>query len=186
MKNLLITLLLVMLCLSCREQEVRWPVSTRSGTFLTQSAERNRKLLEQEESLMAKIMASDSTVTYIASPIGSPYYYETKNESSGYLPQPGDNVTLTYALSSWTNDTIYKAEEIGTLHYIVDREALFPGLRQAIKLLQEGETAVFLFPSSLGYGYHGDNNRIGPNTPLKCRISVINIEKSAEQLSSNP
>lgn len=176
MKLIVSTIAILMLLLSCKEQEPRWPVSSRSGSFITQSAERNRILLEQEEALMEKIMASDSSITYLESAFGSPYYFEVKNPEPGYTPQPEDEVSLTYALISWTNDTIYRQEEIGTVNYIVDREALFPGLRQAVKVLQEGETAVFLFPSSLGFGYHGDNNRIGTNMPLKCRLTLISIK----------
>lgn len=186
MKSLVTCLSVLMLFLSCKKQEPRWPVSTRSGSFLKQSAERNRVLLEQEEALMEKIIASDSSVTYLESAFGSPYYFEVKNPDTGYTPQPEDEVTLTYALFSWANDTLYRKEEIGILRYIVDRETLFPGLRQAVKVLQQGETAVFLFPSSMGYGYHGDNNRIGTNMPLKCQLTLLNIKKALEPQSSNP
>jgi gliding motility-associated peptidyl-prolyl isomerase len=176
MKILISCLSVLMMLLSCKKQEPRWPVSTRSGSFLKQSAERNRVLLEQEEALMEEIIALDSSVTYLESAFGSPYYFEIKNPDAGYTPQPEDEVSLTYSLFSWANDTLYRQEEIGTISYIVDREALFPGLRQAVKVLQEGETAVFLFPSSLGYGYHGDNNRIGTNMPLKCRLTLLSIK----------
>jgi gliding motility-associated peptidyl-prolyl isomerase len=186
MRTQIFWILLLILAVSCRETEARWPVSTRSGSFLKESAERNRKLLEKEEQLMAQIIQSDSLAHYFQSASGSYYYYENKNEEVGYTPQPKDEVTLNYALFTWANDTLYRSEEIGTVNYIVDREALFPGLRNAVKLLEAGETAVFLFPSSLGYGYHGDDNRIGPNTPLKCRISLLSINKASDSLSTNP
>jgi FKBP-type peptidyl-prolyl cis-trans isomerase len=44
-------------------------------------------------------------------------------------------------------------------------------------LLKEGEKATFLFPSSLAFGYHGDNNEIAPNTPIKSSIEILKIEK---------
>ncbi|HSR61466.1 MAG TPA: FKBP-type peptidyl-prolyl cis-trans isomerase, partial [Robiginitalea sp.] len=107
-------------------------------------------------------------------------------ETAGYKPQPDDLVTLRYNLTTWNNDTLYREAEIGTLRYKVDKQELFPGLRNSVKLLQEGETAVFLFPSSLGYGYHGDNDRIGPNLPLKSRITLLKIEKNTDTIPFNP
>jgi hypothetical protein len=29
---------------------------------------------------------------------------------------------------------------------------------------------AFLFPSHMGFGYHGDNKRIGTNQPLICTV----------------
>lgn len=171
---------------SCREPDPRWPIETKSGSFLKLSAERNRRLLEQEEALAAHLIASDSAHDWLESASGTHFYFEVKARSEGYRPQPDDLVTLRYNLMSWNNDTLYSEEEIGTLRYKVDKQELFPGLRNSVKLLQEGETAVFLFPSSLGYGYHGDNDRIGPNMPLKSRLTLLKIDKHSDTIPSNP
>lgn len=186
MNRALITIFIAIVAVGCGEPEARWPVEAKSGSFLKLSAERNRRLLLQEEALMARLMAADSAHTYLESASGTHYYYETRAESAGYTPQPDDLVTLTYDLTTWNNDTLYSQDEIGTLRYKVDKQELFPGLRNSVKLLQEGETAVFLFPSSLGYGYHGDNDRIGPNLPLKSRLTLLKIEKNTDTLPSNP
>ncbi len=186
MNRVLTILGILALAISCGEPEARWPVEAKSGSFLKLSAERNRRLLEQEEALMAQLMARDSAHTYQESASGTHFYYEVKSETPGYKPQPDDLVTLRYNLTTWNDEPLYREEEIGTLRYKVDKQELFPGLRNSVKLLQEGETAVFLFPSSLGYGYHGDNDRIGPNLPLKSRITLLKIEKNTESLPSNP
>lgn len=172
------------LACSCQEPEPRWPVEAKSGSFLKLSAERNRRLLEQEEALMVQLMARDSMHAWLESASGTHYYYEVQAESQGYRPQPDDLVTLQYNLMTWNNDTLYSEAEIGTLRYKVDKQELFPGMRNSVKLLQEGETAVFLFPSSLGFGYHGDDDRIGPNVPLKSRLTILKIEKQTDTLPS--
>jgi FKBP-type peptidyl-prolyl cis-trans isomerase len=66
----------------------------------------------------------------------------------------------------------------------VDKQNLFPGLRNSIKLLREGETATFLFPSSMAFGYHGDNNKIGTNIPLKSTITLLKIEKQKDSIQN--
>ena len=104
-----------------------------------------------------------------------------KNDTATYLPKPNDLVTLTYSIMGFDNDTIYSGEEIGIKKYKVDMEELFPGLRYSVKLLKEGEIATFLFPSSLGYGYQGDANKIGVNVPLKCTLTILRIEKEEQQ-----
>ena len=73
-------------------------------------------------------------------------------------------------------------DEIGVKTYVVDKEELFPGLRNSIKLLREGEAATFFFPSSLGYGYHGDNAKIGPNVPLIATINLLTLEKQVDSI----
>lgn len=186
MKQLTALLSLLTLAVSCQEPEPRWPVEAKSGSFLKLSAERNRRLLEQEEALMAMLIGRDSAHSYLESASGSYYYYEVQAEGQGYRPQPDDLITLRYNLMTWNNDTLYSEEEIGTLRYKVDKQELFPGMRNSVKLLQEGETAVFLFPSSLGFGYHGDDDRIGPNMPLKSRVTLLKIEKQTDTLPSNP
>ncbi len=177
---------MTLILLGCRENEARWPVEVKGGSFLSQSAERNIRLLQQEEALMERLIAGDSAHSYLASSSGSKYYYLQRNPEEGYLPRTDDLVTLSYDVLSWGNDTIYSRPEIGTLRYKVDKQELFPGLRNSVKLLQEGESAVFYFPSSLAYGYHGDNDRIGPNIPIKVRLDILSIEKQSDSLASNP
>ncbi|MGB5274162.1 MAG: FKBP-type peptidyl-prolyl cis-trans isomerase, partial [Flavobacteriaceae bacterium] len=105
--------------------------------------------------------------------------------TSDYYPKTDDLVTLSYNLISLSNDTIYTVEEIGVQSYKVDKQDVFPGLRSSVKLLKENEKATFLFPSSLAYGYHGDDHKIGVNVPLKATISILKIE-TASQADSIP
>ena len=109
-------------------------------------------------------------------------FKKKKNDRANYTPQPDDLVTFTYNILSFTNDTLYKMEDIGILKYKVDKQELFPGLRNSIKLLKENETATFLFPSSLGFGYPGDGDKIGTSMPLKSTIAVLKIERVQDSL----
>lgn len=176
----------VLLVTACQEPQPRRPVEVRQGTFLKQSAERNRKLLDQEETRMREIAEADSSRSYLLSSSGFRYYFDRELPGEGYRPRPDDLVTLTYDLRTWNEDTIYRQEEIGLVRYKVDKQELFPGLRYSVKLLREGETATFLFPSSLAYGYHGDEDRIGPNVPLKATLQILKIEPQEETQNDTP
>ena len=167
---------------SCGGPEPRRPIKVRTGSFMKESVERNKILLAQEEGIIKQIMAKDSLHTYHSSASGSWFYYDIQNEKGDYYPKPNDLVTFTYNIVSFDNDTIYSIKELGIQKYKVDKQELFPGLRNRIKLLKEKETATFLFPSSLGYGYHGDNNKIGHNIPIKSTISILDIEKQKDSI----
>ena len=181
MKHIIFILLLIGL-ISCEGPTPRHPVKRKTENSIQASIERSKKLLAHEEALMKQVIAIDSTKRYIQSDTGSWYHYNKKNTTAVYTPQPDDLVTLTYNILSLSNDTIYKMEDIGILKYKVDKQDLFPGLRNSIKLLKENETATFLFPSSLGYGYPGDSDKIGINMPLKSTIAVLKIEKAKDSL----
>jgi len=183
MKNFIYILPFICL-IACGEPEPRRPVKTRSGSLINASVQRNIELLKQEEQIIQQIMANDTLHDYLTSATGSWYFYSAMNEESDYTPLTDDLVTLNYNLVSLENDTIYTMTEIGTIEYKVDKQELFPGLRNSVKLLKENETATFFFPSAMAYGYHGDNNKIGPNVALKSTISILKIDKQKENIDN--
>lgn len=183
MKNFLY-LIPILSLIACGEPEPRRPVKTQSGSLINASVQRNIELLNQEEQIIQEIIANDTLHHYLASDTGSWYFYSVINEESDYTPLPGDLVTLNYNLVSLENDTIYSMEEIGTIIYKVDKQEVFPGLRNSVKLLKVNETATFFFPSAMAYGYHGDNNKIGPNVALKSTIGILKIDKQKENLDN--
>jgi gliding motility-associated peptidyl-prolyl isomerase len=73
---------------------------------------------------------------------------------------------------------IYSKEALKTQNYAMDREELFTGLREGLKLLKTGETATFLFPSQKAYGYYGDEHKIGSNTPIICEVTINSITQN--------
>jgi gliding motility-associated peptidyl-prolyl isomerase len=174
-------LLILLLGFSCEEPQPRRPVKVSSGTFIKESAERNKKLLAREEALIRQRIQMDSLREYTHTAEGSWYAYDLRNEVTDYRPQTDDLVRFTYALLTLENDTIYSGNDIGLQTYKVDKQELFPGMRNSIKLLKEGETATFFYPSSLGYGYLGDKNKIGVNVPLKAVITIIEIEPANQE-----
>ncbi len=168
---------ILIIIVSCGGPEPRKPVQTKSGSFFKESIERSKKLLQIEEQQIQEIIKNDSLKHYNHTASGSWYHYLAVNDSSSYTPKTDDLVILTYDLLTLKNDTLYSEEDIGIVSYKVDKQELFLGLRNSVKILKENEKATFLFPSSLGFGLHGDNNVIGTNVPLKATIRILKIEK---------
>jgi len=185
MKKTVQCLLFLLLFIACGEPEPRKPVQVKSGSFFKESVERSKKILERETEVIKTIIANDSLNDYVVSNSGFWYTYETKKDSTGYLPKSNDVLLLTYNVMALGGDTIYRIDDIGLVEHAVDKSQLFPGLRNAVKLLRKGEVATFIFPSGQAYGYKGDTDKIGPNTPIKSSVSLLEIKKDSSNLNIN-
>ncbi|MDN3493401.1 gliding motility-associated peptidyl-prolyl isomerase GldI [Winogradskyella bathintestinalis] len=172
MKNLLVILFFSLVCFSCKSPEARLPESVQSGSFLKASAERNKKLNEHEHEQIQNIIKGNPDKNYIASESGFWYYYNTKIEKDTIRAQFGDVVDFTFDVSNIEGEEIYA--NINKT-YIMDKEELFTGLREGLKLLKPTETATFIFPSQKAFGYYGDEHKIGTNVPLICEVTLNTI-----------
>ena len=161
--------------LACKSPEARRPVSQSSGSFIKESVARNKKIVAQEEELIRQIIEEDSANTYISSPNGFWYYYNKKDTTATRTPQFGDLVEFEYSMQTLDGQTIYSKEELPRRTYHMDQEELFSGLREGLKLMHEGETVTFLFPSHKAYGYYGDKKRIGTNLPILSTVTLYTI-----------
>ena len=60
---------------------------------------------------------------------------------------------------------------------VIDKENIFSGLRQGLKLMKVNETVTLYFPSHKAYGYYGDQQKIGKNVPIKSIVTLNKITK---------
>ena len=169
------------LLLSCTNQQARKPLSYSSGSFMKESVARNKKLIAGEESKIEAIIKSDTASKYIASPKGYWYKYDQKSTSNDSIsPKKGDVAYFDYEVKDLNGNVIYTELELRPQVYLVDKQNIMMGMRDGIKLMKKGEKVTFLFPSHMGYGYHGDNRRIGHNEPLMTTIFLRDIKPETE------
>ena len=182
--NTLYILFLIFAVVGCKSPEARRPVSQNSGSFINESIERNRELVAKEEAVILKMIEQDSTKNYITSSNGFWYYYNVRSSDSlnVKMPEYGDVVRFDYNIRSLQGDYIYAENEIPTKRYAMDREDLFGGLREGIKLMKAGETVTFIFPSHKAFGYYGDKNKIGTNIPI---ITEVKLHTITQELNTN-
>jgi gliding motility-associated peptidyl-prolyl isomerase len=178
MNKFLLIPCILMLLVSCKSPEARRPISATSGSFIEESVARNKELYAKEQVSIEAIMDKNPENNYIASQSGFWYYYNTKVQDSLIQPNFGDIVNFNYNVKSLNGNLIYTKEELRTQNYAMDKQELFTGLREGLKLMKSGETVTFLFPSPKAYGYYGDNNRIGTSIPLICEVTVNSITQN--------
>lgn len=175
MNKLLYISAVITLFFSCKSPEARKPISVKTGSFIDISVERNKKLNAKEQASIKKLLA-EKNVDYLASQSGFWYYYNNKAESDSLkTPSFGSIVNFDYNVKKLNGDLIYSKEELKPQSYAIDQEEIFTGMREGLKLMKTGETVTFLFPSLKAYGYYGDENKIGSNTPLICEVTVHSI-----------
>lgn len=179
MNNLKLTiysLLFAVLLISCKHpEEARRPISRASGTFMKKSADRNKKLVANEEEVIKKIIKSNPKVKYYATPKGYWFNYEERNEAETAAPRKGDIAYFNMEVKDIKGNIIYSDSDLGPQTYYVDKQDIMMGLRDGIKRMHKNETVTFLFPSHSAYGYHGDNKKIGPNESLIVTVTLRNF-----------
>jgi gliding motility-associated peptidyl-prolyl isomerase len=181
-----ITFVLFLVVSSCKQhQEVRRPISHTSGSFMKKSVERNKKLVASEEDQIKAIIKSNPTIEYFTSSKGYWYSYETMNEIDTLTPKKGDVAFFDYEIKDIDGNIIYTQLELRPQAYYVDKQDIMIGLRDGIKLMHKNETVNFLFPSHMGYGYHGDNKRIGVNQPLLCTVTLRDFKPESVYKKQN-
>ena len=178
MNKLIITTLLVLFVFSCKNPEARRPVSTKSGSYIDTAIAQNKKRFAKEKAIIENIIAADSS-TYFTSDTGFWYKYNKKIENDSLTtPLFGDIIQYNYNVKALNGKEIYSKEEVSMQTYVMDKQELFSGLRHGLKLMKAGESMTFIFPSDRAYGYYGDLNKIGPNTPLICEVTVHSITQN--------
>jgi gliding motility-associated peptidyl-prolyl isomerase len=170
------SLLFAVLLVSCKQhEEARRPISQTSGTFMKKSADRNKKIVANEEDVIKKIIKSNPKVKYYATRKGYWLTYEEKNSTDLLTPKKGDIAYFNLEVKDIEGKIIYSEADLGPQTYYVDKQDIMMGLRDGIKLMHKNETVTFLFPSHIAYGYHGDNNKIGTNESLICTVTLRNF-----------
>jgi len=179
MKYSLFIFIISLALFSCGNAIPRKPVVRKTTSFMKESVSFNKSLIADEEKVFKIIMEQDSLSTYISSSNG--FWYKFKqNDSASYLPKFGDKLTYTYDVYSIDNTIIYTSEEIGEQQYVVDQQEIIEGLRNGLKLMNQGDIVTFLFPSHKVFGYLGDQKKIRVNQPLIYKVQLIKIKKKNE------
>ncbi|MBT0608220.1 gliding motility-associated peptidyl-prolyl isomerase GldI [Aequorivita echinoideorum] len=182
LKKLIYTSIAIAFFAACKSPEARRPVQTRSGSFINESVVRNKEIYDQEKMYIEELIEKDSLKDYIASESGFWYYYNVKDTTSTEMPDIGDIVEFTYDIKNLDGSTILSKEENGLQQYRVDEsnQELISGVRDGIKLMKEGETITFFFPSYKAFGYYGIEEKLGTNVPIQSTITLHSLEQSNE------
>lgn len=176
-------IIIIFFVYSCSTPKARKPVSHKTSTFIKKSIERNKAINKMDEAFFKKMIKIDTLHSYLTSPNGFWYYYNTKVEANTKMPVKGNEVVINYEIRDIENNIIYSKNELGSKDqklvgdrtYKVDGEDFITGLQEGIKLMKEEETVTFLFPSNKVFGVSGFRDRIASNQPLIIEVYLKSI-----------
>ncbi len=185
--RILILLIFILSITGCKSPEARYPVTQNSGSYIDESVERNKEMIAEEEDYIKQVMGKNTDTEFLTSAEGFWYYYNVKSTDSTNTKTPefGDVVVFDYSISTLEGESIYAEGEKPTREYAIDKEKLFTGLRQGLKIMKEGETVTFLFPSHKAFGYYGDKEKIGSNEPITAKVTLHEIKEQNKQEINN-
>lgn len=166
---------LISILSSCKESDVRYPVNVSSGVDYNSSIELAKKINQKEEKKFREY-ASNSGIEFERSNYGFQYNIEGIDSTSVHI-ESGDDVKFTFRVENLNGLVIYPQKE---RRLRIDQQNEIIGLHEGLKLMDEESSAIFLFPSHQAFGYHGDENKIKPNTPLLYRVNVLEVIKKSE------
>ena len=126
----------------------------------------NMGLVQQEDSLINLFVQENDTAFQRTE---TRFWYKKEHVTQNRLLQKDDIAVIDYWLYS-LDDALLEERKDFTI--TVGRKEFIHGVDEALKLMRTGETAVFIFPSSLAFGLRGYKNLVPSYTPVMFRITV--------------
>lgn len=178
MSNRIYILIFVVL-FSCQSEEVRRPISSKSSVGYVKSIELSRRILQREEKVFREYQKFVGK-KFDRSKFG--FLYLIENNTSGLI-KSGDEVVYTVSIENLNGIVIYGKQQKTLL---VDHQNGIKGIHEGLKLMSNGARATFIFPSHQAFGFHGDEKKIKPNTPLVYKVEVSDVRKNVlEEIKDN-
>ena len=163
-------LMLLLVSFSCDEKNPKPSQPITKGEMKSSMEKANRYLLNEEaEDIENYVKRHGLNMTTT----GTGLRYQILKQGSEQKIEKGEVVTLEYELHSIAGDLIYSSENNGVKSFIVGEGTVESGLDEAMTYLHRGDVAKLIIPFHLGYGLHGDDNRIPEYATLVYTIKIL-------------
>jgi FKBP-type peptidyl-prolyl cis-trans isomerase FkpA len=105
-------------------------------------------------------------------------YYKITKATSGKKAQNGDTVSVIYT-GKLLNGKVFDASDLhGGAPYdlVLGEGGVIKGWEDALLLMHEGEKAIVVIPSTLGYGGQAMGEDIRPYSPLMFELELVKVK----------
>ncbi len=93
------------------------------------------------------------------------------------FPDKNDLVEVEFDMQLLDGTLLYARDSLGTRSFVLGNAGIISGIEEGVKLMQEGDRAIFIVPSHLAFGFTGDGIRVPPNATLIINLELKNIIK---------
>lgn len=171
----IIVLILFLLFISCAsEYNEQKPLSNEEikeateRIFNVNKAQVKKEKAEIEDYIKRKKLNVETS--------GTGLRYMITKSSEGKQAQAEMQATIEYRVELLDGTLCYSSEEQGPRTFIIDHDNVESGIHEGVKLLREGEHAIFILPSHLAFGLTGNHDKVPPATPLAYSIDLIQLK----------
>lgn len=105
-------------------------------------------------------------------------FYLIWGKPTGEQVETHDIVVINYTVSLLDGTKCYSTRFGPKKEFLVGKGGVESGLEMAILLMKEGQHGKFIFPSHLGHGIIGDNNKIPPLAVLVFDVDLLTVVKN--------
>lgn len=162
--------MLLLSFISCGEKPQKQAETLSKSEMKSSMEKANRYLLNEEETDIENYIKRHGLAM---TSTGTGLRYQILKQGSEQKIGKGERVTLEYELHSIAGDLIYSSENEGVKIFVVGEGAVESGLDEAMTYLHRGDVAKLIIPFHLGFGLHGDDNRIPEYATLVYTIKII-------------
>ena len=162
--------MLLLAFVSCGEKPQKQAETLSKSEMKSSMEKANRYLLNEEETDIENYIKRHGLAM---TSTGTGLRYQILKQGSEQKIGKGERVTLEYELHSIAGDLIYSSENEGVKTFVVGEGAVESGLDEAMTYLHRGDVAKLIVPFHLGFGLHGDDNRIPEYATLVYTIKII-------------
>lgn len=127
----------------------------------------------EEEQIAAYIAQKGITVTETKDNVRR---FLTSAGSPNTKPLDGQELRICYT-GRLLNGTRFDQNLDSTFRVFLAQTGLITGFTTALRMMNEGEKATFIFPSSVGYGRQGAGSSIPPYAPLLFELTLVKSER---------
>lgn len=105
---------------------------------------------------------------------GSGLRYRLISRGEGQRAEHGRTAVVDYTVYLLTGDPVYSTEDEGApLVFTIGRGGVVSGMEEGIRLLREGDQAVFIMPSHLAHGLPGDGRSIPRRATIIYEVELL-------------
>ena len=170
-------MVILSLLVGCGQPTPRKPIAKqKSESLIERSIRYSKKLYAMEHRQFQQYFLEQNLRNIQQSKFGYGYRTIQTNPKAKNSPKIGNTVKLEGSITNLNQEVLYTFSKDKPLQFKVDKQDQVLGLHQAVKLMKKNEEFEFYFLSYHTFGYHGDNDKIKPMTPLIYRLKLISFK----------
>lgn len=159
---------------SCRQEESRKKLSDEQVIQLKEPMVKVNNILVDRDSLRIVRYCERKGLNLNVTKNG--LWYRIEHTGKGDSIKPGKVANIKYKMYLLENGKLcYSSDSLGIKAFRIGESDVEKGLDIGIRMMREGDKAIFILPPGLAYGLLGDEKCIPPRSIIIYEVELIKI-----------